>query len=187
MLSEKVLTSFCFKNKNPETYVPGPQIKANNLPHGRTVCRPAVSSLIQTLLSVLEFHQISRCCINRSVFAISTVADIETSSPSCLSGSRTIPPVGNHTQPRRTFSDIKIYDHAVIPLTVTSIHHVRLYRKRNFSCRVYPALTVIAQSVTFTLIPVPSYQGTNPHKSRLSPSLRRYTAPVLSDDRNHTP
>ena len=52
-----------------------------------------ISSLIQTILSVPESHQISH-----------------------LRGSRTLPPVGNHTPPRRTYRYViprfeKIYNH----------------------------------------------------------------------------
>ena len=53
------------------------------LPHTSSTYAAMFSSLIQTILSVLESHQISRYLID--------------------SGSRTIPPVGNCTLPRRTF------------------------------------------------------------------------------------
>ena len=55
------------------------------------ICKITFSSLIQTLLSVLEFHQISR-----------------------QSGSRTIPPVGTCTLPRRSYSIYSIHYKSIV-------------------------------------------------------------------------
>ena len=67
------------KAKNPDDASPGVSELFMDAIRETSDCR-TISSLIQTILSVPESHQISH-----------------------LRGSRTIPPVGNHTPPRRTY------------------------------------------------------------------------------------